>query len=133
MNEQIMDKTKQAAYFLWEYTQHDNPLNHWYCAEDIACFFEEYEIFDRAAMDAFVQGGKHDDTYIDFMRHIAFRIYIYTNQENPRTNWYAAERCAGNGEWCDAIVEMARLYRQEKNSADFVVSLRSDKVRRFYQ
>ena len=132
MNEHVMDRTKQAAYFLWEYTQHDNPLDHWYCAEDIACFFEEYEIFNQESIDQIIRGGRYDRSYIGFLRHIAFRIYIYTNQENPLVNWFAAERLIENLEWSGAICSIAQLYHQGKNSADFVTSLRSDKVRRFY-
>ena len=132
MNEFIMDKTKQAAYFLWEYTQHDNPLNHWYCAEDIACFFEERGIFNQEAMDGITRGGIYTHTYIDFMRHIAFRIFIYTNQENALTNWFAGERLIANNEWCEAMFGITQHYSREKNNADFMTSLRSDKVRRFY-
>jgi len=132
MDEYILGQTKKAAYFLWEYTFHEDPMVHWTCAEDIACFFEGGGIVSTDALDEILRLGKYHHRYIDFMRHIAFRIYIYTHQKDAKTNWYAGERLVANGEWRGALANMARIYRQEKNNADFLASLRSEKARRFY-
>lgn len=132
MNEFLMEKTKIAAYFLWEETKHDHPLNHWYCAEDIACFLEESLVFDAATIEGIVRRGVYDISYIQFIRHIAYRIYVYTNQTDADTNWFAAERLVANAEWCAAVTDMSKTYNMEKDSSDFLRSIRSDKVRSFY-
>ncbi len=132
MKETLIEKTKVAAYLLWEKTKHDNPLHHWYCSEDIACFFEKWNILDENSIVRIIQKGVYDLGYIEFIRHIAYRIYIYTNNNDDFFNWLCAENLIKNGEWRQSIISMALIYNLEKKDADFIKSIRSDTVRNFY-
>ncbi len=129
--EGIFDDIKVIAYFLWEYTHSDNALGLWTCAEDIACHFEEFDL----SMDdfAYIKGlSKYDYNYISLLREIAYRIYVYTGNEDHIFNWFVAERLIENGEWCNAIVKVASFYGSQKQNDDFVSGIRSLKVRKFY-
>ncbi len=122
---------KVISYFLWEYTNHDNALGLWSCAEDIACHFEEYGL----TMEDFriIRSlSKTDLNYIAFIRQIAYRIYVYTQNEDHILNWYVAERLIMNGEWCDAIIRVANYYQSEKQTDGFLSGIRSIKVKKFY-
>ncbi len=128
----LMDWTKIAAYFLWEYTAYDNPLTLWYCVEDMACCLESRNITTAAALDEIKKRGVYDFGYVEFVRKIAFRIYIYTNREDSLANWFAAEKLINNGEWCHAIINVASTYAKEKESPDFISKLRSDQAKKHY-
>ncbi len=128
----LMDWTKIAAYFLWEYTGHDNPLIHWYCVEDMACCLESNNILTINDIDEIKKRGLYDLKYVEFVRKIAYRIYFYTTRDDSLANWFSAERLINNGEWCQAILNIANIYLSEKTSPDFISKLRSDKAKKHY-
>lgn len=132
MNNELMEATKLAAYFQWEYTGYNNALSHWYCAEDIACFLETYGVLSIDQIKGILSRGFSDLGYIEFVRHIAFRIYIYSNNPNAKANWFAAEKLIHNYEWCNAIITVAVVYRENKGNNDFTGSLKSDIVKKHY-
>ena len=132
MNDSLFDNTKLAAYFLWEHSGCDNALNLWYCAEEMACFFEQEEILDEKRVSGILQAGVNSAEYVWFVRHVAYRVYIYTNRTDDLANWYMAERLLYIGEWVRAITGMASIYRVEKNNHDFMNEVRSENVRGYY-
>ncbi len=132
MDEVLFENTKLAAYFLWEYTKTENALNHWYCAEDIACFLEASGILHEDSIINIKKRGMYDYSYINFIRNIAFRIYVYTNVVQKTTNWYVSERIVNNLECCKALITIAQIYNKEKANVNFITGLKSEKVRSFY-
>lgn len=132
MSDTLFDSTKLAAYYLWEHTGCENALNLWYCAEDMACYFEQFNILEKQRVDAILRLGVYDPGYIQFVRHIAYRIYIYTNRTDDTANWYAAERLLANGEWTDALLDMSAIYHKEKTNQSVMNEVRSENVRAYY-
>jgi len=133
MNGILFENTKIAAYFLWEKTRCSNAMNLWYCAEDIACFFERSGYLDKNSIDGILSFNSHCDIYINFMRHVAYRIYIYTECENDLVNWFAAEQLIKICEWTQALANMAAIYRNEGVKHTLLGEIRSDNVRSYYQ
>jgi hypothetical protein len=78
-------------------------------------------------VEGLIQKGIYDYAYIAFVRHVAFRIYLYTNRPEAETNWFAAERLLGASEWLDAITAMAKsLHNQQTDT------VRSENIRAYY-
>jgi hypothetical protein len=115
MNEKLFNNTKLCAYFLWEYTNAENTLILWYCSEDMASFLEQHDYLTPDKIMAVLRLGVYDLGYINFVRHIAYRIYQYTNNSDSIANWFAAEHLISNYEWRVAITEMASIYASEKS------------------
>ena len=133
MNEKsLFDNTKLAAYFLWEHTGCDNALNLWLCAEDIACFFEQTQIIETWHIDNILELGFYDPGYIDFVEHLAYRIFQYTGRSDEWHNWFAAERMLGNIEWVKAMTGMSSIYRKEQRNQSIMNDVRSENVRAYY-
>jgi hypothetical protein len=132
MENSLFEHTKVVSYFLWEYTGCDQALQLWYCAEDLACYFEQMGILATDRVTAIRQLGVYDPAYIHFLRHVAFRIYIYTNQPDPDTNWFIAEQLLVNREWVASLVGMASIYKNEKSNQNFFEEVRSENVRAYY-
>ncbi len=132
MSGNLFEYTKIASYFLWESTGCEHALDLWYCAEDIACYFEQMGILSESRVAAIKQLGVYDAAYIHFMRHVAYRIYIYTNRPDPDVNWFAGEGLINNSEWVTALVGMASVYRSEKTNRDFIKDVRCENVRAYY-
>jgi hypothetical protein len=132
MNHNLFESTKIGAYYLWDHTRCAYALDLWYCAEEIACYFEKMGIFTPTRVDSIKKLGIYDATYIDFVENISFLIFVYTKQTHKKTNWYAAERLLSIGEWVDAMVNMSNLYRNEKTNQDFMGGVRSENVRAYY-
>jgi len=130
---ELFNSTKLAAYFLWETTKHDNALSLWYCAEDIASFLERYEIKSEDEILSIVRQGVTDPGYIHFVRHIAFRIFVYTNRDDADANWYAAETLIANIEWRRASVDVARIYGESEKGSGELSGVKSDAIREYYQ
>jgi hypothetical protein len=128
----LYDATRVIAYFLWEYSGNDDALCHWYCAEDTACYFQESGIFSVEDIENIKRKGLYSEEYIAFVRHIAFRIYTYTLNENCRTNWFTTERLLYNVEWCAAITKLASIYDAEKGNCELTKKIISSKVKKFY-
>jgi hypothetical protein len=126
-----------AAYFLWEHTGCDNALELWYCAEDIACFFEQANILETSMVEGIIKLSASSEGYIWFLRHMAFRLYLYTGNDHELTNWFLAEQLLTNLGWVQNVTAMAAMLRE--NMTDNVVvafdameHLRSDTVKSFY-
>ncbi|MDR1560115.1 MAG: hypothetical protein LBS84_10555 [Clostridiales bacterium] len=133
MDEMLFDNTKLAAYFLWENTLADNTLQLWYCSEDVACFLEQSDILTMDQLDFITGLDVCDIGYIQFVRHIAYRIYIYTGNDDALFNWFTAERLLGNGEWKQALICMASFYNTRKSVAGGLSGIHSGKVKNFYK
>ena len=110
---------KLAAYHLWEYTHLDNTLRLWYCVEDIARFLKQSDILTIAQLDSILSQNVHDLGYIHFVRHIAYRIYIYTDNGDDLFNWLAAESLLGNREWKQSLIGMALFYSEHAMDEGF--------------
>ena len=133
VKEILFENTKLAAYFLWEHTRLDNTLMLWYCAEDIACFLERSDILSSRRLEAVLSLDVYDLGYIEFVRHIAYRIYVYTGNCDALFNWFTAERLLGNGEWRQALICMASIYNKQKAVAGGLSSVHSGHVKNFYE
>lgn len=133
MNESLFNSTKVAAYFLWEYTEHDNALSLWYCAEDIAYFFERKEYFHFNDLLDIILRDTKDMKRVNFTRHIAFRIYIYTRNSDRIKNWFIAERLLNNQEWAESVCSIATIYHENKTNFSKLVGVRSEQVKQYYK
>jgi len=135
MSHELVTNAKIASYFIWEYTNGDDPLNLWYCAEDIASWFERRGFLTREGIITLLKGDRDSFEYIEFTRHIAFRIFIYTNNEDSVRNWYIAERLLYNHEWTEAIASLASLYSHLKTDKENTgeMNIRSPLIRDFYE
>ncbi len=132
MDQSLFETTKLASYFMWEQTNVDNALNLWYCAEDMACFMECSGITEMGKLLAIMSLDKNDPGYVHFIRHMAFRLFVYTEKYDAETNWYNAEHLLHNIEWRNAIIHMAYLYHTGRGNTDFINDVKSTHVRSFY-
>jgi len=130
--ESLFESTKLAAYFLWQETRHESALNLWYCAEDIAWFLERHHMTELQSLMEMRRKNRHDLGYVEFMRHIAYRIYIFTNEEDSLINWFAGERLLSNPEWCQAVVRVAEAYRLSQGRPEALADVRSERVKNYY-
>ena len=130
MSDILFDNTKLASYFLWEYTKGENALSLWVCAEDIAHYLETTGIFSSGQIDYIKNKGIYSYEYIGFVRHIAYRIYIYTNNCDAEYNWFSAEKLLCNGEWCAAVTQIAKIFYENQSNFDLLQGVRSDVVRK---
>ncbi|MCL2461781.1 MAG: hypothetical protein FWF44_03885 [Defluviitaleaceae bacterium] len=111
MADRLFENTRVASYFLWERTQHSSPLDLWRCVEDVARFLKREDMLRPEDMAVILKLGADDEGYIAFVRHIAYRIYIFTNRDDALANWYAAEWLLGNNEWRQAMAQMAAMIK----------------------
>lgn len=133
MKEKLSKSTEIAAYFLWEYTNHPSALNLWYCAEDIGFFLEKKELIENESIYVYTRKPKDDPMYIAFVRQIAYRIFIFTNDIDHLKNWFAAEKLVANGEWIAAIAKVAKFYSLLRDgNTEVADSIRSDRIKRQY-
>ena len=114
MPENTVDRTKTAAYLLWEVTGDDHALNLWRCAEDIANYLARSGGLSAEDVDAILRMPKQSFEYISFVRHIAFRLFLYTKRSDPAINWFDAEALLDNREWLDAVTGLALIYTEQK-------------------
>lgn len=112
----LSESTKNAAYLLWEATGYKNALDLWYCAEDIAFYFEENDIISMAALEQVLLKGSKDKEYISFIKQISYRIYESTKNNDHILNWFLVEGLLSNYEWCSSIVNMAYIFRSLRES-----------------
>ncbi len=132
MNPKSFDSVRVVSYFIWEYTSHENALSLWYCAEDMACFLEGKKILDPSFFRRFRTMDKNDQEYIDFVRHIAYRLFVYTGRHDRLANWFAAEKLICNHEWCVAICKTATIFEENKGDESFISGIGSARVRDYY-
>lgn len=109
MDGERLEATKLAAYFLWEHTNYKNALELWYCAEDIAMYLKTKHLIHQKNIDDIVHRGVYNYSYVSFIRNIAFRLFVYTKNNNSEFNWYAAEKLISNKEWCYALLKISTL------------------------
>jgi hypothetical protein len=95
---------------MWELSGYDYPLSLWRCAEDIARFFNRSGITNEKDAVDILDKGASDETYINFVKNIAFRVYIHTDNDDRDFNWFLSERLIKNPEWRRAVVGMAAAY-----------------------
>ena len=123
--------TKTVAYYLWEYTEYENALDLWYTAEDIACFFEQGNILDVRMVENIKELDVDNEAYIWFIRNIAYRLHLYTNNPNELGNWFLVERLVSNPYWVQNLTDMAAML--SKDAVNTVGQVHSDIVRSFYR
>lgn len=129
MKNVLSDSTKLASYLLWEKTKHNNALDLWYCAENIAYYFESNDITSMVALQEIVSRSKYDFIYINFVRKIAYCIYLSTADSASLRNWYIAEALLEDAEWCKAVVNIAYVFRVMREKK-IDTSIRSEWIRR---
>ena len=105
------DNIQKAAYFIWEYTNCDKALDMWRCAEDTAAFLGQCGMVSASDIAKFAKEDRSSFEYISFVRHIAYRIYIYTGREDDFANWIDAEKLIGDDEFVNAISIAAKSYK----------------------
>jgi len=132
MNDLLFHNTKIAAYFLWEATGCENALGLWTCAEDIGSGLEDRDILSPEIINAIADKGLYSSEYIGLIRHIAYKIYVYTGQSDRESNWFIAEALARSYEWRASVTQIARIYRDNKSNFMALSGVRSDQVRQNY-
>ena len=128
MDDLLLKNTKVAAYFIWERTSSDNAMALWCCAEDIASFFERRGLLDAGSVAEITGLDKLDPEYVAFVRHVAFRLFIYTNRTDELTNWYDAEGLLNNAEWVAAVAAAACEYARGSDGR----GIRNEAIREYY-
>jgi hypothetical protein len=131
-DEYLFENTKVAAYFLWEYTGCDQALALWYCAEDLAAYFERKNYLQTSEVYDIMRENIYDIRRVAFVRHIAYRIHVYTGNHDKLANWYAAERLLDNGEWLSAVCAIASVYHENKKDFAKLTGVRSEQVKHYY-
>lgn len=133
MKELLYRNTEKVAYFLWEYTRHSNALDLWYCAEDICFFLCGRGIIATEDLRKIITLPKKDETYVEFVRHIAYRIHVFTQDQDALKNWFAAEKLLQNGEWFDAVIGIAGIYTQIRDGEiEIADSIRTERIRKLF-
>ncbi|MDR2938976.1 MAG: hypothetical protein LBV08_01505, partial [Clostridiales bacterium] len=99
---------------------------------DIGCYFERYDITSILEFEKLSNLQEIDVEYINLIRNIAFRVYIYTNTKDMMTNWLVAENLAKNYEWVEAITIAANFYKKTKMNNNFIDNVRSETVKKYY-
>lgn len=137
MKEKLFEDIKLAAYFLWEYSHSndndDNALKLWYCAEDLACFFQRSGIYTKYHIQSILDKGIYHLHYIEFVRNIAFRIFWFTGNDDRNSNWYVAEQVLQNEEWRKAIIDASNIYNNINKEKNIIKSIMSKNVRKYYE
>jgi len=137
MKDKLFDDIKLTAYFLWECIYNsdngDTALKLWYCAEDLAFYFQKSAIYSEYSLENILNKGKYSKYYIDFVRNIAFRIYLFTGNDDSEANWYMAEKLLKNTEWKDAIIDAANIYDNINNEKDVIKTIMSENIRKYYE
>jgi hypothetical protein len=131
MTTNLFEATRVAAYFIWEYTQNDHAMSHWCCAEDFSLFLSCCGYTSAENFEAELGNGRYTPEYEYIVRHLAYRLYVYTNNGDELTNWYAAERLLENAEWRNSVLEIASVFMMQ--SLTVPDGVQSDVVRRYYE
>ena len=113
LNNDFVYDIEVASYFLWEYSKCNDALSMWYCAEDIARYFKMNDIFSIEVLSKIIKKGIYNLDYINFVRNVAFRIYVFTNNSDDIFNWMIAEKLINNMEWCASITRAAYMYKSK--------------------
>ncbi|MCL2703646.1 MAG: hypothetical protein FWE91_08585 [Defluviitaleaceae bacterium] len=133
-NAEMIERTKLASFYLWEYTGHENTLALWYCSEDIASFFERCQMYtEQSVLDIF-HLNRNTREYRAFIRHIAYRLHLYTGIGDDGFNWNIAERLLDNRDWRDAIIFLACGFHElrEGHAPESGYQLQSPAIKEYY-
>lgn len=133
MKDELHESMKKATYCLWEHTNNQNALKLWYCAEEIAHYFQKNGILNRDTIDDIFMLGKDNSRYVDFVRNISYRIYDYTESENTYRNWFMAENLIKNNEWCNAILNIANIFANIYGDPSLIDAIKNENVRNYYR
>jgi len=106
-NIEMIERTKMAAFYMFEYSGFEGTLALWYCVEDIASFFERCQIYTEEHVQKILCLNHNTREYRAFVRHISYRLHLYLGIIDDVYNWHLAERLLGNREWLDAIIFLA--------------------------
>lgn len=129
MKEELFKDIKIVAYFLWEYTKFENALKLWCCSEDIAYYLSYRDFTSFKKIKSVIESEKTYYDYVEFIRNIAYRIYLYTANKKSEENWYAAEKLFSNLECVYAITDAARIFKYEFPNSDMIKIIRSQHVK----
>lgn len=133
MKEKLYDSIRITAYFLWEYTKNENALGLWCCAEDLACFFQKSNIVTNKDLQSILNLGKYSSMYIDFVRNISYRVFLYTRCTDTVHNWLLTERLLDNCEWKNSIVLAAMIYNNINCDLNLIRCIRNENIRNYYK
>jgi len=107
IHEKTAEQTKLAAFHIWQHTGCEDTLSLWYLAEDIAGYLEHHGLLGETALAQKASLPADSAEYIDFIRQIAYRLYIYIGINDETYNWHITERLLSNAEWCHAVLMIA--------------------------
>ncbi|MCL1988573.1 MAG: hypothetical protein FWG64_11495 [Firmicutes bacterium] len=130
MHKDWFESAQIVSYHLWETMGYDNALDLWYAVEDIACFFEQSNIFSLEMVDSIKGLGVKSEGYIWFLRNISYRLYLYTHNVDELSNWFLIEKLLDNVPWVENLAAMAVMLRKDMEST--AGHVRSHVVRSFY-
>jgi len=131
MNDYMLNNKKIAAYFIWEYAKEGSALDLWYCAEDIASYLERKNYLAPGDIEYITKMDKYSAEYIGFIRHIAYRLHIYTNRTDELANWFDAENLCVNGEWVSAVTGLAKAFADMRGESGGT-GIKNETVRDYY-
>jgi hypothetical protein len=127
----MIERTKLAAFYIFQYSGYENTLALWYCAEDIASFFERCQMYSDEDVQIVLRLNRNEREYRAFVRHIAYRLHLYLGIIDDLFNWQLAERLLENGEWRDAIIFLAAgFHKLRAGQQDY--QLQSPFVKEYY-
>ncbi len=132
MKNTVYENVKVAAYFLWEYTIGQNAMDLWLCAEDFACYLEKQNIITIEDLRNIIKKGKKNLDYINFVRSLSYRIYLYTNNKDRAFNWFVSEKLLANSEWCAAMINVAAEFRASKGNPEALSGIRTEWIKNYY-
>ena len=113
----MSDNMKRAAYLIWEVIEHDNALAVWRCAECMSVMLERIGVHSSFELERVVKRGIYHQEYIEFVRKIAYLLYLHTGNDDLK-NWYGAEKLIQNAEWRAVMSELACECRKRKFNLD---------------
>ena len=131
MKDKLFNSIKVLSYFLWEYTNYDNTLKLWCCAEDIVCFLAENNIKTKENFMAIIYSDKTSEEYKEFIRNISYKIFDYTDIEDNEKNWFIAEKFIKNYECIDACFTAIEVFSKIEKNDSIYKSIRSENAREY--
>ena len=130
----MKEHLKLAAFYLWQYTGYSNTQALWYCAEDIASFFERCQYTTEESVQKVMNLNRADRDYRAFIRHISYRLHLYTGIIDDSFNWQVTEKLLDNVEWRESIIALAAglstMRRGESPQDDY--QLQSPVIKEYY-
>ncbi len=107
MNNEVFGATKLIAYFLWEYTGNENTIMMWRCAESIYHFIKNQDFHTHDEIKNIIYLPRQSAEYKNFVRNIAYRIFLFTRNNDAKANWFCAEKIIFNTECLSAMTKIS--------------------------